>query len=157
MGASSPKEIYLNAKKLCFIIFFTLITGLVLGLFFGNFGAGFFFGRSSSGELRERLEQVTRDLDAAIGSQREAAERASRLQTELRFLTEHARNLEEGIRRFETRTGSLAVQLDGIIDESGKLADGISRAQDSLEESRLLLDELGIIIRGLPGNLAKEN
>jgi len=147
----------LNAKKPFFSIFFIFIAGLVFGFFLGTLGSGFFFGRPDSGELKRRLEQVNRDFDAAIDSQREAAERASRLQAELRFLTEHARNLEDGIRRleagignFETRTGNLAAQLDGIIDESGELANGINRAHYSLEESRVLLDELTAILRGLP-------
>ena len=161
-GALPPKEIYLNAKKSFFMVLFALVAGLALGFFFGTFGVRFFAGRSDSGELRERFEQVNRDLGAAIESQREASARAIRLQTELKGVTDYARDLEEGIRRleagigiFEARTGSLALQLDGIIDESGKLADGINRANDSLEESRLLLDELGEIIRGLPGSFGQ--
>ena len=151
----------MNAKKTFFLVLFTLVTGLVLGFLFGTFGPGFFAGRPDS---RELLEQVNRDLDAAIESQREAAARAARLQTELQGVTEHARNLQEGIRRleagigsFEARTGNLALQLDGIINESGKLTDGINRAHDSLDESRILIDELGVIIRGLPGSIRQEN
>ena len=149
----------MNAKKTFFVVLFTLVAGIVLGIFLANFSSRFFARRTTDGELRERLEQVNRDLGAAIESQREAAERAARLQTELQGVTEHARNLEAGIRRLEAgigsaeaRTGNLAVQLDGIIDESGKLTDGINRAHGSLEESRLLIDELGVIIRGLPGS-----
>jgi len=154
----------LNVKKPFFFILFALIAGFVFGLFIGTYSARSFFERSGSGELRARFEQVNRDLGTAVDSQREAAERASRLQAELRLLTEHARDLEMGIRRleagvgnFETRTGNLeartgilAAQLDLIVDESGELADGIIRAQDSLEESRILLDELGIVLRSLP-------
>jgi len=157
MGAISPKEIYLNVKKPFFTVLFALAAGLVLGLILGAFGTRFFPGQPGSGELKYRLEQVNRDLNTAIDSQREAAERAAKLQTELNFLTEHARNLEVGIRRLEagigsaeTRTGNLAVQLEGIIDESGELANGINRAFGSLEESRDLLDELGAVLRGLP-------
>jgi len=154
----------LNVRTPRSFIFSALIAGLVFGLFIGALGGRFFDKRTASGELTNRLEQVNRDLDAAIGSQREAGERASRLQAELLLVTEHARSLEEGIKRleagigsFEARTGNLAVALDRIIDESTELADGIVRAQDSLEESRILLDELGTLLFALPGSLGREN
>ena len=145
----------MDAKK-PFIVILIFIAGLVLGLALGAFGAR----RRSGGErreLRDRLEQVNRDLGTAIGSQREAADRASRLQAELQGVTEHARSIEEGTRRAEARAGSLAQYLDGIIDQSGELADGINRAQGSLEESRVLLDELGTLVRLLPGIGGREN
>ena len=128
--------------------------------------AAFFFGMGSgeSGEPRERLEQVNRDLGSALDSQREAAERASRLQTELQGITDYARSIEAGAGRLEARAGniearteSLAERLDGIIEQSGELALGIGRATDSLEESRILLDELGILLRSLPTDRRIDN
>ena len=145
----------MNDKKPFFFAILALIAGLVLGFFLGTLGAGFRGG--DRGELRERFEQVNRDLDTAISAQREAAERASRLQAELQGITEYARKLEEGTRRIEIRAGSIADQLDGIIDQSGELADGIDRAGDSLKESRILLDELGIVLRTVPGFGGTEN
>ena len=138
---------------------FTVFTALVLGILFGYLGAGIHTRfRSGNGELHGYIEQVNRDLGAAIDSQREAAERASRLQADLRGITEYARNLEERSGQLAARTGSLEIragglseQLGGIIGQSGELTDGIIRAQDSLEESRVLLDELGTVLRRLPG------
>ena len=148
--------------------FLAFVAGLALGVFLGALGAGIMgIGRLDSGEtteLRERLEQVNRDIGTAVDAQREAAERASRLQTELQGVTDHARIIEEGTRGLaartgiaETRSGDLAEQLGGIIDQSGELTDGINRASGSLEESRVLLAELGIILRGLPGIGGKED
>ena len=133
----------------------SFFAGLALAFAIQALGAGY-GGSGSKRELRERLEQVNRDLDAAIHSQREAGERAARLQAELQGITEHARSIEEGTRRAEARAGNLARQLDGIIDQSGELADGIGRAQGSLEDSRVLLDELGTLLRSLPGSFGKE-
>ena len=130
--------------------------GLALGLALGIVGAGR-RGTAERWELRKRLEQVNRDLGAAIDSQREAAERASRLQTELHGITNNARSLEEGTRRAEERADSLALQLGGIANQSGELSNRINRAQDSLEESRVLLDELGALLYSLPGVIGKEN
>ena len=143
----------MNDKKPLVIVLFVFAAGIVLGFLFGTLGAGY----RNSGELREYLEQVNRDLDSAVSSQREAAERAARLQAELLGITEHARRIEEGTRRTEARTESLAKNLGGIAQASGELADGISRAHISLEESRILLDELGTLVRGLPGFGGKEN
>jgi len=138
-------------KPFCFI--FVFIAGLAIGLIIGTLGPGF----RRDGQLRERFEQVNRDLGAAIDSQREAAERAARLQTELQGITEYARILEEGTRRAEERTASLTEHLDGIIAQSGELADGINRASDSLEESRILIDELGTLLGALQANGGTEN
>ena len=143
-----------NVRKALYLIL--IIFAFLGGLALGALGAGF-GGSGGRKELRERIEQVTRDLNAALESQREAAVRASKLQTELQGITDHARSLEEGTRRAEARAGSLAQQLDGIIDQSGELSDGINRASDSLEESRILLDELGTLLRSLPGVNRKEN
>ena len=144
-------------------VFFTIIAGLVLGFALGTLGFGIRENRERR-DLRKRLEQVNRDLRTAIDSQREAAERASRLQAELQGITDHARILEEGTRRIEARagnlearTGNLAEQLGGIADRSGELADGISRSSGSLEESRILLDELGTLLRRLPAGSGKED
>jgi len=142
----------LNDKKILFFVCF-FIAGVVLGLVLGNLGTGILGNR----ELRKRLEQVNRDLRTAIESQREAAERASGLQTELQRVRDHAGNIEAGTGRLEARTGSLAEQLDGIAHRSGELSDGINRASDSLEKSRVLLDELGVIVRSLPGSFGKED
>ena len=67
----------MNAGKPFFPVLFAIVAGLVLGFFIGTFGAGFFAKQPDSGELRDRLEQVNRDLGAALESQREAAERAA--------------------------------------------------------------------------------
>jgi len=137
-------------------VYFALAAALVLGLFLGALGSRI-MGSGESAELRERFEQVNRDLRTAIDSEREAAERAAGLQTELQGITDHARILEAGTQRLEARTGNLAKQLDGIAHQSGELADGIGRASDSLEESRILLDELGTILRGLPAGGGKQD
>jgi len=143
----------LNVRKSFFFVLFVFIAGLALGFFIGALG-----GRSrGNGELGARLEQVNRDLSAAVESQREAAQRAARLQTELQGITDYARSLEEGTRRAEARTASIAEHLDGIIDQSGELADGINRAYDRIEESRILLDELGTLLLGLQGNGGTQN
>jgi len=139
----------LNGKKFLFV-FLLFAASLVVGYAFGAFGAKFRWAGESE-RLRTYLEQVNRDLGAAIDSQREAGERASRLQEELQGITEYARSLEAGTRRAEARAGSLAKQLDGIIDQSGELRDGIDRASGSLEDSRLLIDELGTLLRLIPG------
>ena len=153
----------MNGRKPFFYLLI-FIAGIVFTLILGALGTGFrgLWRHPDSGELKQRLEQVNRDLNTAIESQREAERRATRLQEELLGITEHARSIEEGARRagarvedIETRTGNLAEQLGGVIDRSGELAVGIKRASDSLEESRNLLDELGDILRGLPGNGGK--
>ena len=144
----------LNDKRLLYLLLF-FAAALILVLALGALGT---IRRNwESRELRQRLEQVNRDLRTAIDSQREAAERASRLQAELQGITEYARSLEAGTRRAEARAGNLADYLDGIADRSGELADGINRASDGLEESRILLDELGTLVRGLPGGGGREN
>jgi len=140
----------LNGKQKFFLFLFIFIAGIVLGVVLTNLGPRFFRkGGGDSAELRERFEQVNRDLRAAIDAQREAERRASRLQTELQGIAEQARSIEAGTRRAEERAGGIAAQLDGAITQSGELADGINRASDSLEDSRVLLDELGAILRGL--------
>ena len=143
------KEKQLNVKKPSPYILFAFLAGLVIGLALWAFGSGI-SGSANRRELRERLEQVNRDLNAAIDSQREAERRASRLQEELQGIADHARSLEEGTGRAEGRAGNLAQQLNGIINQNGELADGINRASGSLEESRILINELGILLRSLP-------
>ena len=145
----------MNAKKSFYIILF-FGAGLIIGYAWGT-GSAKFRRTGEQKQLREHVEQVNRDLNAAIGSQWEAAQLASRLQEELQGITEYARSLEAGTRRAEARAGSLASQLDGIINQSGELADGINRASGSIEESRLLIDELGNILRLIPGGIGKEN
>ena len=145
----------MNDKASFHGIYLLFFIGLVLGIAM----AALYFGRGAgtSAELRERLEQVNRDLESAHAAQREAAERASRLQTELQGITEYARIIEAGTGRLEARAGNLAERLDGIIEQSGELTLGIDRAYDSLEESRILLGELGILLRALPGDRRTEN
>jgi len=158
MEVNSEEEGDVNAKKLFLLVLFVFIAGAFLGLAMGAFCPEFCFGRlSSSAELRKHLEQANRDLLTAIDSQREAAERASKLQAELQGITEYARELERGTRYAEARAESLADKLSGAISQSGELRDGINRAHHSLAESRILLDELGNILRGVPGNIGKEN
>ena len=157
------REKLLNGKIFLFILCVVFAAGIVLGAALGALGAGR-RGNSERNDLRYLLEQVNGDLRTTIESQREAADRAARLQAELQGITEYARKLEEGAGRLESRTGdietragNLSQQLDGIIDQSGELAEGINRASGSLEESRILLDELGIVLRGLQGNNGKQN
>ena len=144
-----------NGRKPLYFILIAFALGIVFGLAIRAPGAG--DGSTEHGEFRERLEQVNRDLRTAIESQQEARERAARLQAELIRVTEYAGKLEAGTRRAETRTESLAEQLNGITERSGELADGIDRASVSLKDSRVLLDELGILLQSLPGNSGKEN
>jgi predicted nuclease with TOPRIM domain len=149
----------MHGKKTLFIILV-----FVVGLVFGIAAAALFFGiragkpgSGESAELKFHLEQVNRDLESALNAQREAAERASRLQAELQGITDHARIIEAGTGRLEAGVGVLADRLSGIIEQSGELADGIDRAVDSIEESRILLGELGTILRGLSPDCATEN
>jgi chromosome segregation ATPase len=145
----------LNDKSPFKWIFIFFLVGLVLGAS----GTAFYFrrGAGESRELRERFEQVNRDLGSALAAQREAAERAARLQTELQGITNYARSIEAGTGRIETRAANLTERLDGAIVQSGELFLGIDRASDSLEESRVLLVELGTLIRTLPGDRGAEN
>ena len=142
----------MNGKKSFFLILFVFIIGIALGIFLGTRGTGFFRDRGrTDSELRERFEQVSRDLESALQSQREAERRASRLQAELQGIADQARSIEEGARSAQGRAGDIAEQLDAIIDQSGELTDGIIRASGSLEESRILLDELGVIVLSIQG------
>ncbi|MDR0314220.1 MAG: hypothetical protein LBI14_11570, partial [Treponema sp.] len=74
----------MNGKKILFFIS-VFVAGFILGIAVtAFFTTG--FGKPLSGEsaeLKRRLEQVNRDLESALAAQREASERASRLQTEL--------------------------------------------------------------------------
>jgi len=148
----------MNDKKPFFLFLFIFIVGLALGLFLGLKGPGFFRSRGrTDADLRERFEQVSRDLKSAIDAQREAERRATRLQAErlqaeLQGIADQARIVEEGTRRAQGRADSIAGQLDVIIDQSGELSSRINRASTSLEESRILLDELGTVVRGLQGD-----
>lgn len=115
----------------------------------GNYG--------NRGELGKRLEQVNRDLGSALSSQREASERAARLQEELQGIAEYARILKTGTGHIETGIGAFADNLGGIAVQSGELADGIDRSYNSLEESRILIAELGTILRSLQADGGAEN
>ena len=142
----------MNERKPLFIIFFIAV--YLIGLAFG------YLSRTepvADHELRELFEQALGDLNTAVESQREAAVRAARLQSELQGITDHAGFIQEGTGRIEARAVSLedrgrdfADQLNRIIEQSGELSDGINRAYDSLEESRILIDELRIILQSLP-------
>ena len=149
----------MHEKNIVHFAAFSFIAGFVLGIFiFASFNgnrAG--HSASESAELRNRLEQVNRDFETALASQREASERASGLQAELSWLTDHARSLEMGTAGLAARAGNLADRLDGIAEQSGKLRSGIERAADSLEESRILLGELGTILYGLQTNRGNED
>ncbi|MCL2833689.1 MAG: hypothetical protein FWD78_11005 [Treponema sp.] len=152
----------MHEKKLVYIIAVSFICGLVPGLLLYAFSAGtrWHIADSAAAEsagLRERLEQVNRDLGSALSSEHEASERAARLQEELLGIAAYARSLEAGTGRIETGIGNLADELGAIIVQSGELSGGIGRAFDSLDESRILLEELGIIIRGLQTDGAAEN
>ena len=135
-----------DKKLLIGIIVLSYAAGLVPGI------SCLFTGRGDY-KLRERLEQVNRDLGSAIDAQREAAERAGGLQTELQRITEYARSIETGTGRITAGAGSLAERLDRTIEQSGIIGDGIDRASFSLEESRILLGELGTILHGLQNGL----
>jgi len=139
-------------KKYLFNITVTFICGLVLGFCVFGFYAGTGRGSDNSAELGKRLEQVNRDFESALGAQREASERAAGLQAELKRITEYAGIIETGTGQLEARAGSIADSFDGIIGQGGKLADGIGRASDSLEESRILLGELGAILLSIQTN-----
>ena len=122
--------------------------GLVLGIC----ACALFFTvgqRSERGRLTKRLEQVNIDLERTRSAQRDASERARRLQEELAGITEYARSLESGSRRSALRAGELTERLGSIIEFSGELEHGIERAQSSLNDSRVLVDELGTILRGI--------
>ena len=139
----------MDGKKKFFRSLFIFILGLVFGLVLAYFGSRYWRGRTTDTELRERLEQVSRDLQSAIESQREAERRASRLQSELQGIADQARFISEGTRRVEERAGNIAEQLDGAAFQSGELTDRINSASSSLEESRILVDELGTLVRSI--------
>jgi predicted nuclease with TOPRIM domain len=149
----------MNGNKVFFVIFIfgaSLVFGFAItALFFGIRTGKSIPGESA--ELKRSLEQVNRDLESALAAQREASERASRLQAELQGITEHARIIEAGTGRLEAGVGILADRLSGAIEQSGELADGIDRAADSIEESRVLLSELGTILRSLSAGSGTEN
>ena len=147
----------MHGYKTAFIFILIFAVGYFLGYGYSSFFAG--RGRHQLREriLTEHLEQVNSDLRAAHAAQREAAQRSARLQAELQRIAEYARSIETGTERIEARTGDLAERLDGIIEQSGKLTDGIDNAFDSLEESRILLGELGTILRSLPTGIRNTN
>ena len=142
---------------------FVFILVFIFGIVVGNISSSLFHRadsrtlRGESRELQHHLEQVNRDLAAALYSQRESAERAFRLQTELAFITEYARNLEEGTGRTALRAGNITERLDGIIEQSIDLFIGIDRAYNSLEDSRILIGELGTIILKLQDSGGRED
>ena len=122
------------------------------GFVLGFAAAAFFFGIRTQGnreQLRERADQVTRDLESARAAQREAQERAGRLAEELAELAGYAREIERRTGRIEAGIGTIAGGIDSALEHSGKLADGLNLAASSIDESRLLIDELGTIIRGI--------
>jgi predicted nuclease with TOPRIM domain len=146
-----------DKKNWIFILIFSV--GLVFGIASSAFFFGIRAGKPGAGdsELKFRLEQVNRDLESALHAQREAADRASRLQAELQGITDYARIIEAGTGRLEAGAGILADRLHGIIEQSGELADGIDRAVDSIEESRILLGELGTILRSISSDSGTED
>ena len=137
-----------------------VLGALAVGFMCGLAVASLLFTIGYRGEHQrfgKHLEQVNIDLDRTRTAQRDAAERARRLQEELAGITEYARNLEEGTRRASFRAGELTERLDGIIERSGELEHGIERAQTSLDDSRNLLGELGTLLLGLQTSSGTEN
>ncbi len=144
---------------------FTLV--FVCGLVFGALGTALVSGYRNAAELRElgeRADQVGRDLDQARLAQRDAQDRAGRLQEELGRLGSLARDLEirtgqseVRARRIDSGAGQLALGIERARDQCGELGEGIARAQGSAEESGLLLAELGSILRGLQDDGGNQN
>ena len=140
-------------------------TRLVLIPFFAGLAIGFASGfagwrirvDAESSSLGAHLEQVNRDLDGIVSAQREIAGRASGLQAELSGIRDSAENIERGAGQITKRSENLADRLDGIVINSGELTYRIEQAESSIAESRILLDELGTILRGISASIADEN
>jgi len=130
------------------IVIGVFAAGLVLGALAAGLCLG---GRNSAGrgELRRLAAQAERDLGEARDAQRDAQERALRLEEELRRIAGYAREIESRSGNAEIGAGGIADGLDGAVGAAESLGEGIGRAEDSLEESGRLLTELGSILRGL--------
>lgn len=105
--------------------------------------------RIERNELSDRAVQAYRDLREARGAQRDAQERAVRLQEELGRLADYAGTIEARAKRAEDRAVSLGELVRNAQDECGEVQAGIGRAQDSIDESGELIAELGDLVRGL--------
>jgi methyl-accepting chemotaxis protein len=130
------------------------------GLVLGMCAAALFFGAgpgAGNKQLRERADQVNRDLESAYAAQREAQERAGRLAEELARLADYAREIEKRAGRIEGGIGRLADGIDSAFEHSERIVDGLGTAADSIDESRELINELGTIIRGLQNDGGTEN
>lgn len=137
-----------GARKILIFAAGVVLGGIVSGL---CFAAGSFRDRERIGrELRERAAAAYRDIDAARAAQREAQDRTRRLQEELARVVEYAERIEEGTRGSQDRAGELAAIIDRAVEFSGNIESGIGSAQNSLDESRELLAELGSLLQRLP-------
>jgi len=124
------------------------IAGLVLGALGASVLLAGRYGRQRD-DLRLRAVAAYRDLDQARRAQRDAQERAGKLEAELGELVRYARSLEDGSQAAERRAGILADHLDQARFDSGELQDDIERAAESLGASGDLLTELGSILRSV--------
>ena len=124
----------------------------IAGFFLGVFLVGFVHGNRNSGALAElevRAHAAGADLAAARVSQRDAQQRAERLETELGRISALAREFEARAVKSEQRAGSLSAALDRARADCGELGDGIARAQNRADESGILIAEFGNIVRGI--------
>jgi hypothetical protein len=124
------------------VALFVFVCGFALGLG----AAALWFTR---GKLGTGTDATARNINEAQRAQREAEERAGRLQEELDRIAGYARDIEERTRTVETGISALAEQLDGASYQGGAVRAGIERAQNGLEESGELLGELRLILHGL--------
>lgn len=105
--------------------------------------------RLERNELSDRAVQAYRDLWEARSAQRDAQERAVRLQEELGRLADYAADIETRARKAEDRAIDLVGSIRNAQDECGELQKGIGRAQSSIDESGILIAELGNLLRSL--------
>ncbi|WP_304224337.1 hypothetical protein [Gracilinema caldarium] len=127
-----------------------VVAAFIVGCMVGVLAAGFYFWRRTSSdreELRERALAAYRDLDTARKAQRDAQERAGKLQEELICIREQAYRIENRARNAADRTGSIADQLDRAQTTCTDIARGIDTAEGLLAENGKLLEELGTILQ----------
>lgn len=127
-----------------------VLAAFLVGCMVGALAAGFYFLRRTSRdreELRERALAAYRDLDTARKAQRDAQERAGKLQEELLRIRDEAYRIENRARTAANRTGSIADQIDRAQTTCSDITRGINTAEGLLAENGKLLEELGTILQ----------
>jgi chromosome segregation ATPase len=141
----------MNARKiLLFCLLFIII--FIIGIY-----TGYQIGRGKDSDLQVRTDAVNRDIEAARSGEREAKERAEKLQGELSRITEDARILEQRNRELAERTGKVETDLKRALERIKSLTRGIDNASASATESGNLIDELGKLLLGIQDRGGKKD